>query len=199
MLLLDEPLASLDVTVRTGLRRALEEHLAGFAGSRLLITHDPTEAFLLADEIVVVEHGEVTQTGSADEIRLRPRTRYAADLAGLNFIRGVAEGGVVDVGGHPLHIADLDLEGPVVATLAPTAVAVHAERPGGSPRNAWATTVERVEQLGSRVRLLTGDPIPLAAEVTESARSDLGLAVGSPVWVAVKATEIRVEPDSAGG
>ena len=63
LLLLDEPLAALDVSTKVELRRMLADHLSGFAGPRLLITHDPTDAFLLADEIYVVEDGRVTQMG----------------------------------------------------------------------------------------------------------------------------------------
>ncbi len=199
VLLLDEPLAALDVTTRTELRHVLSEHLGAFAGPRLLITHDPTEAFLLADHVHVVEDGLVTQRGSADDIRLRPRTRYAADLAGINLVTGIARAGTVTTGSQALHIADLDADGPVVATIHPVAIAVYRQRPEGSPRNTWPTVVERVEQLGNRVRLRTGAPLPLAVEVTAAARRDLGLEPGAPIWVAVKASEIRVDADGGTG
>ena len=71
----------MDATTRVELRRTLDDHLGHFPGPRLLITHDPTEAFLLADQIHVMEDGVVTQVGTADDIRLRPRTPYIADLA----------------------------------------------------------------------------------------------------------------------
>ena len=197
LLLLDEPLAALDVTTRSEIRRVLGEHLRAFAGPRLLITHDPAEAFLLADEIHVLEDGRVTQSGTADDIRLRPRTRYAADLAGTNFLRGIARRGEVDTGTHVLHVADHEVEGPVLVTLRPAAISVHRTRPEGSFRNSWPTTVARVERLGHRVRLLTGAPLPVAVEMTDEAREELGLAPGSAIWVALKATEIGVEPDTA--
>lgn len=195
LLLLDEPLSALDVTTRVQLRHVLVDHLARFDGPRLLITHDPTEAFLLADMIHVIEDGVITQVGDPDDIRLRPRTRYAADLAGSNLMAGVASGGVVDVGGHAVHIAEHDVRGPVLLTVHPTAVSVHRARPDGSPRNSWETTVERVERLGDRVRLLTGEPLPLTVEVTKEATDSLGVDRGTAIWVAIKATEIRVEPD----
>jgi molybdate transport system ATP-binding protein len=196
LLLLDEPLAALDVTTRTELRHVLDDHLEAFDGPKLLITHEPTEAFLLADEIHIIQEGSVTQSGTADEIRLRPRTHYAADLAGYNLVTGVAHEGVVETGSHALRIADEAIEGPVVATIHPTAISVHPSRPEGSQRNSWETTVERVEQLGPRVRLRTGSPLPLTLEVTDSARSDLALEPGCRVWVAFKATEILVLPDT---
>lgn len=199
VLLLDEPLSALDVTTRTSLRRVLAEHLIAFEGPRLLITHDPAEAFILADTIHIIEAGTVTQTGDADDIRLRPRTPYAADVAGANLLSGTATSGLVTVGAHQLQVADEVPDGPVLVAIQPTAVAIHIRRPGGSPRNTWAATVERIERLGTRVRLQTGDPLPLTAELTVAARDDLGLEPGSEVWVAVKATEIEVQEDGADG
>jgi len=193
LLLLDEPLAALDVTTRVELRRVLADHLEVFAGPRLLITHDPTEAFLLADRIHVVEDGRITQVGTADDIRLRPRTKYAADLAGSNLVQGTADGGVVEVNGHRLHIADHDITGPVVMTVHPTAISVHQSRPEGSQRNVWSTRVDRLEIMGDRVRLLTATPLPLTVEVTAGSAEALELEQGSEVWLAIKATEIRVE------
>lgn len=198
-LLLDEPLSALDVTTRTEMRRVLDEHLAAFGGPRMLITHDPTEAFLLADEVHIVEHGEITQAGTPDEIRMRPRTPYAADLAGSNFLVASASGGILKVADHVLHVAEELPDGPVVVTIHPTAVSIYTTRPEGSPRNTWLTTLDRVERLGTRARLRTGLPLPLTVEVTEAARSDLALQAGSQVWVAVKATEIGVQKDQFTG
>ncbi len=198
LLLLDEPLSALDVTTRTELRHTLSEHLEAFAGPRLLITHDPTEAFLLADDVHIIEEGIVTQSGTGDDIRLRPRTQYAADLAGSNLISGNASGGLVDTGSQLIHIADIEADGPVLLTIHPTAVALHGTRPEGSPRNSWPTTVDRVEHLGSRVRLRTGAPLPLTVELTEAATAEMGLDKGVPVWVAMKATEIGVQSDEHG-
>lgn len=196
-LLLDEPLAALDVTTRVKLRRLLADHLNVFPGPRLLITHDPTDAFLLADQIHVVEEGRITQVGTSDDIRLRPRTRYAADLAGSNLVQGTAEDGVVVVDGHRLHIADHDVTGPVLMTVHPTAISVHRARPEGSQRNVWPTRVDRLEAMGDRVRLLTATPLPVTVEVTAGAADALGLAEGSEIWLAIKATEIRVEGDTS--
>jgi molybdate transport system ATP-binding protein len=198
LLLLDEPLAALDVTTRSEMRHTLAGHLAAFTGPRLLITHDPTEAFLLADVVHVIENGSVTQHGTADEIRLRPRTSYAADLAGSNLIGGTATAGLVDTGTQTVQIADVEVAGRVLLTIHPTAIAVHNAQPEGSPRNSWPTTVESVERLGPRVRLMTGPPLRLAVELTQSARDEMKLEPGTSVWVSVKATEIGVQADHQG-
>lgn len=193
-LLLDEPLAALDVRTRVEMRRLLSGHLREFDGPRLLITHDPVEAFGLAGQVHVMEAGRITQTGTPDEIRARPRTRYAADLSGTNLLRGVARQGRVDVSGHELHVADQSVTGTVVVIVRPSSVSVHTERPSGSPRNVWFTTLSAVEREADRTRLRLGVPLPLDVEITNDARSALGLEHGSEVWVSVKATEIEVVP-----
>ena len=191
MLLLDEPFSALDITARAGLRRMLREHLSGYAGPRLLITHDPAEAFLLADELVILEGGSAVQRGSADEVRLRPASRYAADLAGVNLVVGAASGHAMTVEGHTLVIADR-AEGRVIATIHPRAISIHLDRPGGSPRNSWRTTILHLDHHGDRVRLQTGPPVSLTAEVTPDAQTALGLRPGASVWLSIKATEIHV-------
>ena len=193
LLLLDEPMSALDATTRVEIRRELADALEAFTGPRLLITHDPTEAFLLADEVYVMEEGLVTQRGSAEEIRLRPRTPYAADLAGANLFRGVADGGLVNIGGHILQAANLSVSGDVLAIVHPRAISVHRERPEGSPRNVWETEVTRIENYGDRVRLQTGLPLNMTAEITPRAVEDLSLATGTKVWVSIKATEIGLQ------
>ncbi|MGC2239289.1 MAG: ABC transporter ATP-binding protein [Acidimicrobiia bacterium] len=195
MLLLDEPLAALDVTTRAQLRRELKKHLDSFAGPRVLITHDPTEAVLLAERVCVIEHGAISQIGSPDEMRLRPRTPYIADLAGANLISGWAKDGVIDTGGQPIHVAIGDLEGPVLASFRPSSISVHVDRPQGSARNVWRTRVDLIEHLGDRARLRTGAPLPLTVEITDGSVRDLGLEPGASIWVSLKATEIAVEPD----
>ena len=195
-LLLDEPLASLDVTSRAETRRLLMEHLDAFPGPRLLITHEPTEAFLMADRVAIIEAGHIVQVGDPDEIRRSPRTPYAADLAGINLIRGVADSGTVTTEtGHRLTIADLDVTGPVLLTIHPRTVGFHPSRPEGSARNVWKVTVTAVEPIGDRVRIVTAGPIPLTAEITASSAVRLGLERGSSTWIAVKATEIASEPE----
>lgn len=194
LLLLDEPLSALDVTTRVQLRRDLADHLAHFSGPRVLITHDPAEAFLLADEVYILEAGRITQVGSPDDIRLRPRTAYAADLGGVNLVSGSVRAGLVDIAGFSLTLADRGLDGPVIATIRPEAIALHTSRPGGSPRNVWQTVVDIVEPIGDVARVRLSDPLPLTAEVTADAVTALSLKRGSPVWVSVKATEVHATP-----
>jgi molybdate transport system ATP-binding protein len=194
VLLLDEPLAALDVATRAHLRRVLKDHLATYSGPRLLITHDPADAFLLANQIHVIENGRLTQSGTINVIRRRPATPYVAALAGLNLLTGNNEGGslTLDNHDHRLQSADTSTNGPVLVTIHPNAVALHSEEPHGSPRNSWPTTIAAIEPLGDITRVMLGRPLPLSVDVTPGAVDAMGLTVGTQVWASVKATEINV-------
>jgi len=194
LLLLDEPLAALDASARGEVRRDLKRHLASFAGIRILITHDPLEAVALADRLVILERGRVVQTGTPAEVTRRPRSRYVADLVGVNLLRGTATGGHVELpGGASLQSADR-VDGEVFAVIHPRAVALHRARPEGSPRNVWRGRASALDFQGDRVRVGVEGEMPIVAEVTPAAVRELDLAEGGEVWVSVKATEITVYP-----
>ncbi len=194
MLLLDEPLSALDVSTRAELRRILREVLSEFAGPRLLITHDPTDAFMLADQIAIIENGRLVQTGPPDTIRAHPATPYVADLAGLNLLEGEAVDGQITTSSGALLQSASSLDGPVMVAIRPNAVSLYRETPHGSPRNTWSSVIAGIEPLGDTVRVQLGAPLAIMVDVTPGAVADLDLAVGSNVWVAVKATEIAVSP-----
>jgi molybdate transport system ATP-binding protein len=194
LLLLDEPLAALDATTRTALRHELRRHLASFDGARLLVTHDPLEAIALADRLVVLEAGRVTQAGTAEEVRSRPRSRYVAELVGVNLFQGRADGGAVRLEGGGTLVAAGDHHGQVFAAVHPRAVALHRHRPEGTPRNVWVGTADTLEAVGDRVRVRVAGPVPVVAEITPAAAAELRLAEGGPVWATIKATEVAVYP-----
>jgi molybdate transport system ATP-binding protein len=192
LLLLDEPLAALDARTRGQVRTDLSRHLRTFAGARLLITHDPVDAIVLADRLVVLEHGRVTQEGTVAEVTARPRSPYVADLVGVNLLSGTAAGDrtVALDGGLQLTVADPLPGADVLLAVRPQALALHRHRPEGSPRNAWAATVAGVEAGPDRARVLVDGPVPIVAEVTPGAVAELGLAPGTPVWLSVKAVDV---------
>jgi molybdate transport system ATP-binding protein len=194
LLLLDEPLAALDAATRAEVRRDLRRHLASFGGTRLLVTHDPLEAMALADRLVVLEHGRVTQSGRPAEVSERPRSGYVAELVGVNLYRGRADGAAVELAGGGRLIATGDHRGEVFAAVHPRAVALHRRVPEGTPRNVLAGTADTVDVVGDRVRVRVTGQVPIVAEVTPAAVGELHLADGGPVWASVKATEVTVYP-----
>jgi molybdate transport system ATP-binding protein len=194
VLLLDEPLAALDATARLGTRRELRRHLDAHDGARVVVTHDPVDAMTLGDRVVVLENGRVVQAGTLDALREQPRSRYVADLVGVNLYRGLADGDRIRVAGDRELVTAGDAHGDVFAVVHPRAVALHRREPEGTPRNVWAGTVDHLDVEGDRVRVIVAGPVPVTAEVTPAAVTELELTAGAPVWASVKATEINVYP-----
>lgn len=196
LLLLDEPLSALDAHTRLDVRSRLRRHLADFEGSTVLVSHDPLDAMVLADRLVVIEGGREVQQGPPGHVARHPRTEYVARLVGLNLYRGSAAGRTVTIeeaGGLPLDTVD-SLDGAVFVAFPPSAVALFRSRPDGSPRNLWQSRVAAIERHGDRIRVRLDEPLPVAAEITPAAVADLALAEGDPVWAAVKATETHAYP-----
>jgi molybdate transport system ATP-binding protein len=193
VLLLDEPLAALDAQARAEIRRELRDRLRSAVGARLVVTHDPVDASVLADRVVILEHGRIVQQGPMQEIALHPRSTYVADLVGLNLYRGTARHGLVEIeGGGVIVVADHDVHGDVYVSVHPRGVALHLDDPHGSARNHWRGTVVDVDALGDRVRVRIEGTVPIIAEVTSAAAAELALAPGHSVVAAVKATEVSV-------
>ena len=194
LLLLDEPLAALDAGTRIAVRSDLRRHLSAYAGCTVLVSHDPLDAMVLADRLVVLEHGRVVQSGRPGEVARAPRTDYVARLVGLNLYRGQARGTAVEVDGGGTLATSEPRSGAVFLTFPPSAVALHPRRPEGSARNVWAGRIAGLEQHGDTVRVQVAADPPVLADVTPAAVADLDLTVGSPVWAAVKATEVHAYP-----
>ncbi len=195
LVLLDEPLASLDVTARNEMRRWIMRHFRQVDGIRIVVTHDPVDALGLADRVLVMEEGSITHEGPVERLAAQPRSRYVADLVGLNMLAGTATGDTIVLEGGGTLAAGFEAEaGPVLATFHPRAVAVHIDRPTGSPRNVWRMTITHVELLNETVRLVAKGSFTCVAEITRSSFAQLAISPGGEVWLSVKATEVSVYP-----
>ena len=194
LLLLDEPLSALDAGTRLDVQAELKRHLADFTGPCLLVTHDPLEALVLADQLIVLEGGRIVQEGTPAQIARQPATDYVAKLVGLNLYPGRADGShVVLSGGGAFVVADHGLHGDVLVAVRPSAIVVSTQRPQhSSARNAWQAKVTGLTLLADRVRLdLDGQPQAMV-DVTPAAVAELSLDPGSQVWLTVKATDLEV-------
>ncbi|MDQ6874134.1 MAG: ABC transporter ATP-binding protein [Actinomycetota bacterium] len=194
LLLLDEPLSALDASTRLDVRAVLHRHLAGFAGCTVLVSHDPIDALVLADHIVVLEAGRVVQAGTPQEVARRPRTEYVARLTGYNLYRGRAEGERVRLAGGATVAVRPVAAGEVHVAFRPSAVALHRHRPEGSPRNVWQLRVGGMEPHGDAVRVALAGELAVLADITPAAVRDLGVERGAPIWASVKANEVDVYP-----
>jgi molybdate transport system ATP-binding protein len=205
LLLLDEPFAALDVDATPAIRSLLRRVVRATGVTTLMVTHDVLDAVVVANRILVLDGGRVVESGTTTDVLARPRSAFAARIAGLDLVPGVscadgletAEGTVV-AGTHP---EPLDHGEHAVALFAPASVAVFRADPGGSPRTALAVRLAAMEPHGELVRLRAAPSADgpdwvegLAADVTPAAVAELGVEPGDQVWFAVKAAEVTVHP-----
>ena len=193
VLLLDEPLAALDVATRREVRREIRRQLTSFDGATIIVTHDPIDAYALANRLLILENGRITQRGTISEVTSQPAGRYAAELVGRNLIKGTARGTTITTD-HDIEISIADEHhGQVFASIRPQAITIsRSHDPLASSRNSWTMRIKGLELLGERVRVDLTGPIDLVAEVTNRAVEALGLRVDDEVIASVKATEIEV-------
>jgi len=194
LLLLDEPLAALDVSTKTDVRRLLRDALRQSSAANVLVTHDLLDAVALGDRMVVIQDGGVVQTGTPAEVTARPRSRYVADLVGVNLLRGTAHGTVIEIdGGGKLTCAE-PATGPVLATVPPVGVAVSRQRPEEQEPNTWPGRISAVDLMGDRVRVRIDGTPEITAEVPPQAVDELKLDDGGDLWASVNPESITVYP-----
>jgi molybdate transport system ATP-binding protein len=195
LLLLDEPLAALDVGTRAEVRRDLRRYLQSFDGMRVMVTHDPVDAYALADRIAVMDGGRIVQLGSIADVTTHPRSRYVASLIGTNLVAGDITANVLTTpDGAEVVLADA-APGPAFALIRPQAISLQRDVIATtSIQNVWRGTITDVDRLGDRVRVHLDGALPLTAEITAAALERLGLRPGDVVHAAAKATDIESYP-----
>ncbi len=205
VLLLDEPLAGLDVAAAAGIRTVLRTVAARSGCAVILITHELLDVFTLADRVLVLESGRVGEIGPVADVLTAPRSHFGARIAGVNLVNGAIgpDGALHGRSGLHLHGTLAEAFGgevptghEAVAVFAPAAVAVYRDQPHGSPRNTLEVTVATLDTRGSAV-LVRGQEQPdgapgLAAEITIDAAAELRLAPGDRVWFTIKALEVSL-------
>lgn len=201
VLLLDEPMAGLDVAVAASMRKLLRRVLTAGGRCAVLITHDLLDVLTLADRVIVMENGRLVESGSVAEVLATPKSHFAARFAGVNLVSGtVVSDGVVatawEAHWHGTPATDLPPETPVVAVFSPSAVSVYRQEPHGSPRNTVAVTVAELDSRGPGIRVRADeqpDGAPgLAADITAESAAELRLTPGDTVFFSVKAQEVAV-------
>ncbi|MEN2739015.1 ATP-binding cassette domain-containing protein [Microbacterium sp. X-17] len=192
LILLDEPLASLDVSVAGELRGVLAEVLAD--RTAVVVTHDALDAYLLADRVAVLGGGRVVEEGAARDVLTQPRHPFTAELTGLSLLTGrrTATGLLTDDG--------LALDGTpttpiaegrsVTAVVRPSTVAVRVGAPmeGAAGIGATITALEPRDDL---VRVRTDR---LTALVPAAVVAELRLTAGARVTLTVPPAEVRISP-----
>ena len=220
LLVLDEPMAALDVTARQEMRRLVAHRCAEEGLTLLLVTHDVLDLTALAEDVVVLDRGRVVEQGPTARILSAPRSDFVAHLTGTAVLTGVidgdaeapglrlpsgrvihgrpredAAGGRVGEQGHrDDHDEVLHPGAPGIALVPPDAVALYRQAPHGSPRNVLTGRVTGLERSGAlvSVRLELEEGQRLSAAVTAGAVAELGIAEGRQVCCVIKAVQVRI-------
>jgi tungstate transport system ATP-binding protein len=211
VLLLDEPLASLDAPSRADLLEDLEHILRESGITAVFVTHDRNEALAVGDRIAVLINGSIAQIGTPDEVFNEPASEDVAGFVGVETIaHGTVERrfegmNVVHVGGTDVQIiGDYNVGDKVVLFVRPEDV-VLSLRDGStitsSMRNNLPGVVSRLSPLGSQYRVIIDCGFPVVSLITKHSKQDLQLEPGTPVVASFKASAVhaiqRVERPSA--
>ncbi|CAN5120404.1 ABC transporter ATP-binding protein [soil metagenome] len=192
LLLLDEPMAALDIAVAPALRRTLRRVLEN--RTAIIVTHDILDAFTLADRVIVIDHGRIVEDGPTRSILEQPRDPFTADIAGLNILSGRRTArGLRTSEGTELRIESAEsIPNGTDCTIAirPTDVRVSTVRPE-SETNALVASVTDLEPRGDLVRLRAQN---FAADVTPARIADLDITNGSGVWFTFRPHDAVIYP-----
>ena len=220
LLVLDEPMAALDVTARQEMRRLVARRCAEEGLTLLLVTHDVLDLTALAEDVVVLDRGRVVEQGPTARVLSAPRSDFVAHLTGTAVLTGVVDGDAEAPGlrlpsgqvvhGRPRedatdgHVGEqghrddhdevLHPGAPGIALVPPDAVALYRQAPHGSPRNVLTGRVTGLERSGAlvSVRLELEEGQRLSAAVTAGAVAELGITEGRQVCCVIKAVQVRI-------
>ncbi|HVO20710.1 MAG TPA: ABC transporter ATP-binding protein [Anaeromyxobacter sp.] len=204
LLLLDEPLSSLDGPARTELRGELRSRLEGAAIPALLVTHDRVEALALGDRMAVMVEGRIRQMGPVHEVFSAPADAEVARVVGMENVLPVTfrrrENGLAVVAAGQVELLAVDpggLERDAYACIRSEDIVL--EQPPGAPtsaRNVLGGVVIGRSDEGPLVRVRLDCGIPLVALVTRTSAEALGLAPGRRAVAMVKTPSVRLVPRS---
>jgi ABC-type sulfate/molybdate transport systems ATPase subunit len=196
VLLLDEPLSSLDSHTKSAVRVELQELLHEFGLPTILVTHDYDDAAALADEVGVIVDGKLRQYATPQELVSNPADAFVASFTGANLLHGIAQPENDELtlvrleSGERIYSTDF-ASGEVGVVVYPWEITVGRVQHVDSAMNIIHGDVRSVVHVGNRVRVSIG---PITAEVTAASAHDLDLARGGRAVATFKATGTRLVP-----
>ena len=207
VLLLDEPLGSLDAKLRKRLQVELKELQERVGITFVYVTHDQEEALTMSDRIAVMSNGKIEQLGTPIEVYEEPATAYVADFLGVsNLMDAKADGAAVN-GACKVHLGEFELQAKkgVTDSRGDVKIVIRPERIRLAPReetgeNRVPGMVERVVYLGATmqviVRLAQGDTLQV---LMQNEGEQLSYQQGTAVNVHFPPEALRVVPAETGG
>ena len=199
LVLLDEPLAALDLPMRDPMRLELRQFLRSIDVPSVVVTHDRVDALTLGDRMAVLSGGYVRQLGSVPDVFSRPAdVEVAASVGVENVVEGMvveAQNGLatVRVGESSIRAAADIAPGPVfVCIRAEDVILERSQHRDVSARNQWTGRVVELQPAGSVVRVTVDCGFALTALITRPSQDELRVTPGSSVTALVKATAVHL-------
>lgn len=196
VLLLDEPFTALDPVTVADIRRTLAERVRAAGCTTVFVTHDVVDAVAVADRLVVIEAGRVSQQGAVREVLTTPATDFVAALAGINRVAGRVEDGVCAAGELRLRAAGVR-DGDTAALIPIGAVRIDVADAGVAASGpidgvaTWTAPVDRIEATPSGARVHTTTP-SVVCELTVAQMLAAAIAEGDTVRLSVDAADVRI-------
>ena len=196
MLLLDEPLSSLDPNVQDKVRREIKKLHNKFGITTIHITHNHEEAMILADRIAVMAEGKIYQVGVPVEIFRKPSSRFVAEFVGVQNIfegtmRSNSEVEIEGLTDGPIFTISKRI-GKVTITIRPEEIIISPKKVNTSARNILSGRVHAMENKGSVICVDIKAGKNFSVFITKQALEDLGINIGSKVWLMFKASAVHV-------
>lgn len=202
LLLLDEPFTSLDAPAKQALLDDLFEILKELQTTTVFVTHERTEAQVLADRLAVIVEGKLRQIGTPDEVFSMPISEDVAAVVGVeNILTGHVVGSAAGlaravVGGHEVAVVgDYAVGEELLMRVSPEAVSLETHPQGAvstSARNRFEGTVRRITAMGAQARVMVDCGFPLVSLITQQSLEALRLTPGTPVRGTFKASAIHI-------
>lgn len=210
VLVLDEPMAALDVQARSQLRARIRERTRARAITVVMVSHDLVDIASLSDAVAVMDAGQLITQGPTAEVLSTPSTEFVASLTGASLLNGTLAGDEatpqLKLGkGVSLRLAQWpqanddepawQVGAKAVALINPDAIALYPQQPKGSPRNVIPVTVSSLDGDGAVVSLSLrlADGQRLRTRLTAAAIAELGIQAGTTLFAVIKATAITLE------
>ena len=193
ILLLDEPLASLDVQLRNELRGLLRK--INRNGQTIIhVTHDYEEAISLADKIAVIHNGTIIQTGNPKEVFQHPKSQFIANLTGIkNFHKAKLQSNNKAVVSDKIEVALLSdkTEGTGYILIRSEDIIISGKKLESTARNNFKGIVTDILPAKSGIEIIVDIGIRLSVLITKESSEKFNLCEGKNIWVSFKASAVR--------
>jgi len=203
ILLLDEPLSSLDIQMKSGLRSLL--HMINQAGQTIIhVTHDFEETLALSNKVAVIDNGQIIQTGSTEEVFQNPGSEFVAGMSGIkNFFKATMSSDIIDDGLRMVQPNGSDMIIRMLAneyhengylTFSSKDVFLSAEKTDTSVINNFKGVVVDMIPCGYGMEVIVDIGIKVSVMISGASFRELAIQKGKTTWIGLKASACTFIP-----